>query len=827
MKQLYFIAILLLTASTLCQGQTRNAFVRAAEDAFADENYYAALDYYLEAILFDTADVEMHYRAAEAARNFDSYSVAEEHYTYVISEDNDAQYPYATYHLARVLQMQGKYDMAKRNYELYLSQFDDNNPRFSDRARKEISSIDWSRSILESPDEGITVTSLEGVNTPYSEIGAFIDGDEVVYTSVKYLPEDRKEYSNKHIGKVLTHSESKMADVITEDFNRANLHTAHLTYNMNKSKVFYTICEYVNDGDDIRCDLYCRQVLGDGSFGDELKLPAPINMDSVTSTQPNVGFDKATGQEILYFVSDRGEKNNGLDIYASNITGLESFADPINLSAINTSGDDISPYFHNNSQVLYFSSDGNMTLGGFDVYRSVRENGSFAQPENLGAPTNTSYNDVFYSLNEDGDQGLISSNKPGSLYIDDNNESCCYDIYTVDIAPLDIKLNALTFDAKSLDSLEGVTVQLVCAETGDVINTITNDLSADHVFQLERNKDYLLISSKQGYYPDTMAFNTRSVFKSGELEKKIYLERSTIQLDVFTFDDISREPLPGTTVTLIDLTDNSIQEITVTNESGHDFTFDVIPGHSYRLIASRDRYYEDIVEFVAQDNDGSGVIRKELFLTRRDLNIYLPLALYFDNDIPERRSGSLASGAKYGSASEVRSDRLTTDMTYSETFDEYVIKKEEFKQRFARGLNGDDKVLAETRVDQFFEDDVKGGFDRFSRFLDFINGQLEDGRSFEISIRGFASPRADTRYNLALSQRRVVSVQNELKAYQNGALTKYIENGQLKVTELSYGESLAPDNVSDVLYDRRNSIYSPDASKERRAEIVEIRQGSL
>jgi len=396
------------------------------------------------------------------------------------------------------------------------------------------------------------------------------------------------------------------------------------------------------------------------------------------------------------------------------------------------------------------------------------------------------------------------------MYIDENNQSCCYDIYNVDIAPLDIKLNALTFDAKSLDSLEGATVQLVCAATGDVMNTITNDLSADHMFQLERNKDYLLITTAPGYHPDTMAFNTRSVFQSGDIDKKIFLERSTLQLDVLTFDEISREALPGTTITLMDLTDGTIQEITVTNETGNDFSFEVIPGHSYRLIASRDRYYEDSVEFVAKDDDGSGVIRKELYLTRRDLNIYLPLALYYDNDIPGKRT-----------------EELTTEMTYSQTFDEYVILKDQFKQRFSRGLGGDEKALAESRVEEFFESDLKGGYDRFSRFVDYLSGQLADGRSFDISIRGFASPRADTRYNLALSQRRVVSVQNELKDYMNGALLKYINNGQLKITELSYGESLAPDNVSDVLYDRRNSIYSPDASKERRAEIVEIKQGSL
>lgn len=826
MKQLHILAFLLLS-TVLCQGQTRNAFIKAAERAFADENYYAAMDYYLETIQFDSSNVEMYYRAGEAARNFDSYEKAEELYSFVIAEDNDAKYPYATYHLAHMQQMQGKYEQAKTNYQLYLSQFEGDNQRFTDKSRKEIASLEWSADMIANPEESVTITNYgEGVNTPYSELGAILDGDDVVYTSVKYFAKDRKQYTDKHIGKVLSHSETAPAMEITEDFNKPNLHTAHVTYNMNRSKVFYTVCEYIND-EDVRCDIYCRPVMGDGSFGDEMKLPSHINVDSFTNTQPNIGFDKSSGQEILYFVSNRDGGEGGLDIYASNITGVESFANPVNLKDVNTGGDDITPFFHENSQVLYFSTDGDMSLGGYDIYRSVKNQTGFQSPENVGAPTNSSYNDVFYSLNDEGDKGLMSSNRPGSMYIDENNKSCCYDIYQVDIAPLNINLNALTFDAKSLDSLEGVTVQLVCVESGEVLNVLTNDMANDHSFQLERNKDYLLISTKKGYHPDTLPISTKNIFKSEDLVRKIYLERSTLELDVFTFDDIAREALPGTTIELMDLTDNTIQTITVTNETANDFHFDVIPGHSYRLIASRDRYYDDTVEFVAKDDDGSGKITKNLYLVRRDLNIYLPLRLYFDNDIPERRSGALATGAKYGSGAESRTDKLTTDLKYSETFDEYVVKKDEFKNRFSRGLKSDEKVLAEQRIEDFFEGDVKGGFDRFTRFLDYINGQLQDGYSFDISVRGFASPRADTRYNLALSQRRVVSVQNELRDFQNGALLKYIDNGQLKITELSYGESLAPDNVSDVLYDRRNSIYSPDASKERRAEIVEIKQGSF
>ena len=791
-------------------GQTQRAFIKAAEEAMDRANYYAALDYYSEALEFDTSDVSLMYEAAHAARLFDSYQKGEELYQKVIDSDNEGKFPEANYHLAFVQQMQGKYDEAKRNYELYLSQYENDDERLTEKSRKEISMIDWAAEMMKNPEPSISVVNAgEEVNSIYSDINPLLDGEDLVYSSVKFYPEDRKKYSDRHIAKILKKDADLPSFEISEDFNNNNLHTANAAYNISKSKIFYTICEYGERGE-IRCDIYCRVVNGDGSFGNEMKLPSPVNIDSFNTTQPFVAFDKESGQEVLYFVSNRTGGKGGLDIWASQITGIESFAEPENITSVNTPYDEMTPFFHKNSQVLFFSSNGYQTIGGFDVYRSTKEKGSFTKPENLGAPINSSYNDVYYSLDEDGNKGVLSSNRYGSQYVDELHKSCCYDIYNVDIGELEIFLNALTFDAKTLDSLEGVTVQLLDAETGDLITSITNAIGNDHLFQLERGKEYLIVSTRPGFYPDTLPVNTNNVFKSETLTRKIFLERSSLELQVFTFDEISRDPLPGTTVYLEDLTDNTIQEIVLTNENANDFVFEVIPGHSYRITAQRDRYYDAIKEFVARDDDGSGIITKDLFLTRRDLNVYLPLALYFDNDIPDRRSRS-----------------LTTDRNYSETFDDYVLKKFEFIERYSANLSGSNKDLAETRVDQFFEEDVKGGYDRFLRFLDYIVGQLQDGNTFDISIRGFASPRADTRYNLALSQRRVEAVQNEIKSYNNGILIPYIDNGQLKITELSYGESLAPDNVSDALYDRQNSIYSPEASTERRAEIVEIKQGAI
>ncbi len=804
MRHIYTI-LFVMGISALGWSQSQKQYIDAAEKAFLEKNYYAALSYYLEAQEFDTTDVNLMYNTAESARLFSSYTIAEQEYHKVVERDDDNLFPLSTFRLAEMYQMQGDYDSAKMYYELYLSEQEGEDQYFTAKAKKELSSIEWSQTIIDNTAENITINNYgEGVNTPNSEFGAVMEDEGISYSSLAFDTEEQQYMPEKPISRVLRSGDVE-SEEYAEGFNQANRHTAHTAYNLNKSKIYYTICEYLNNTD-IRCDIYSRAILGDGTLGEEMKLPDHINKESTTSTQPNIGFDRSLGQEVLYFVSDRDGGDGKLDIWYSVIEGVNAYSDPINMSAINTAEDDITPFFHNNSQVLYFSSEGYISLGGFDIYRSVKEDAGFAQVDNVGAPINSSYNDIYYSLNDEGSEALFSSNRMGAQYIDPLNESCCYDIYKAEIEDLNINLNALTFDANSLDSLSGVTVQLIDAATGEVIAEITNDMGSDHIFQLERGKEYLVVSSKEGYTPDTMSLNTNRIYRSEDITRKIFLGRSSLDLQVLTFDDISKLPLPGTTVKLIDLTDNTVEVIELTNETAHDFSFNVKPGNRYRVEVTKDRYKDKSIEFVAADEDGSGVMVRKIFLERKDLNIYLPLALYFDNDIPDPRSVT-----------------LTTSQNYTETFDKYVVKKQEFADEYTSDMDASEKLLGEQRVQDFFENDVKKGFDNFYSFLQSMLKQLNEGKTFELSLRGFASPRADQRYNLALSQRRVVSVENEMREYANGAFLKFINNGQLKITQLSYGENLAPDNVSDVFYDRRNSIYSPEASKERRVEIVEIK----
>ncbi len=63
---------------------------------------------------------------------------------------------------------------------------------------------------------------------------------------------------------------------------------------------------------------------------------------------------------------------------------------------------------------------------------------------------------------------------------------------------------------------------------------------------------------------------------------------------------------------------------------------------------------------------------------------------------------------------------------------------------------------------------------------------------------------------------------NHFSDFDGALLKKYIETKQLVVREVPNGEEKSRPNVNDNYFDPRNSVFSPEASKERRVEIIGI-----
>src|SRR5690606_22592519 len=78
------------------------------------------------------------------------------------------------------------------------------------------------------------------------------------------------------------------------------------------------------------------------------------------------------------------------------------------------------PFLSSDGKTLYFASKGHNTVGGFDIFKSVRDDsGQWSAPVNIGAPINSSGDDIYYVENSEGTLAYYASMRPGSFgYLD-------------------------------------------------------------------------------------------------------------------------------------------------------------------------------------------------------------------------------------------------------------------------------------------------------------------------------------------------------------------------------------------------------------------------
>jgi hypothetical protein len=108
-------------------------------------------------------------------------------------------------------------------------------------------------------------------------------------------------------------------------------------------------------------------------------------------------------------------------------------------------------------------------------------------------------------------------------------------------------------------------------------------------------------------------------------------------------------------------------------------------------------------------------------------------------------------------------------------------------------------------------------------FSEVLYEMLSRGDSIEITLKGYASPRAGVLYNKNLTDRRVTSVYNHFDIFDGGIYKKFVDSKQLIIIREANGEAKSPPGISDNVKDDRKSVYDVRASKERRLEIIGVK----
>lgn len=204
--------------------------------------------------------------------------------------------------------------------------------------------------------------------------------------------------------------------------------------------------------------------------------------------------------------------------------------------------------------------------------------------------------------------------------------------------------------------------------------------------------------------------------------------------------------------------------------------------------------------------------KKENQITPVTQVVELPIRLYFENDHPNPKSTA-----------------QTTDLSYEETYVKYKSQYPLYLQKVSEGRDSLSAIQQTTALATFFETEVDNGMQNLALFREQVWQALQSGQQVSIIVQGFASPLAKSDYNVYLTKRRIASIVNYFEEIDGGKFAPYLQTNpsRLQFIEVPMGEFQAKKDVSDNFYDQRNSVYSKDASLERRIEIIELRTQTI
>ena len=782
-------------------GQKLENWLKAGDQSFyVEKDYRTAFNFYQAATNYDSTRVDIWVKMAESARNMQGLQTARSIYDKVLSFPDSVVTAENYFYSAWINMRLADYKGAQKNLQSYFRKAKEGDPLKNKALMMESS---CNRILKEYANYSNVPEQTKKISTSNdcleAEFAAVAYKNDLVYA--KFSEKDRASSKKDSIAFVsnLRLMNSQGDTNWLPQLAVPNKLISGVTFLPENTGLYYCLCDKVNLME-VRCDIYFRKFNENGGVGEPLKIAA--NASGFSTQHPAVGKD-INGKLWLYFSSNRPGGKGKDDLYRAAVLENGEVDAPENLSTLNTSEEDVTPFFHTPTQRLYFSTQGRFTFGGYDVYASSPTLNDWSNPMNMGIQMNASSDDLFFSLSEKGINGWLTvRGEKGSSCTTEVPDACCYNLVTWEMPMRKVRILARNANDSSLIRDANLSVQNLPSGTVEKVDVSYGNWP---YFSWNSSDNYAVGVQSDGFDPYQGELNIAGFpFAGDTVVIELYLNPTIIELQVLTFDDRTKEALNGTTVNLLKWIDtkNALDNIQ-TNEKGNSFTFSVIQNHKYKLIASKENYesVEKDISFNLSDVKGLGKkITIEVYLKPP---LSTPVALYFDNDIPKAKEMKIKGTENYVELSNT-----------------YFNQKESFISNFTKVLPEAEKFILNEQYDLFFDREVKMGTVSLEYLSKAIAAKLGEGKKLEITLSGFASPLGSVSSNKLLSDRRIKTIQNYLLQSNQGKLTESVKNGQLKFITSAYGENKSKKQVSDNPMDKRNSVFSLVASVERRVEIL-------
>ena len=480
------LTLLIITLISFSNLVAQNNSTKKADRLFDRFEFIKAAEEYLKLANDEANDYYVISRLADSYYNIFDTKNAEKWFEKIV-EENDSE---IIYKYAQMLKANGKY----KESNIWMTKFSEMKP-YDSRAVAFRNTPNYIDKIIEKGKK-FNIQNLS-INSEYSDFGSTMFNNKLYFISSEEPGLLEKPYSWSNEGFLNIYSSyinengSYLERVELDDLN-SKYHEGVITFMADGNTAYFTRESYFEkeyekseDSKTKYSQIYIYRA--SKKNGKWLSIESlKINDQNYSNKNPMIG----PKGEYLYFSSNMPGGYGQYDIYKAKINEDGSIGDPLNLGQkINTEGQEGFP-FMSEDKIIYFSSDGHLGLGGLDVFYSKNIDTKWSNVRNVGIPVNSGADDFAFMIN--GDDGYISSNRPGGVGKDD--------IYAIKkIMPLcDILFTTNIIDSKTKESISSATTS-ISDNTGIIDNTKMTSEKGLTEFMLECEDQIQLMVSKTGY----------------------------------------------------------------------------------------------------------------------------------------------------------------------------------------------------------------------------------------------------------------------------------------------------------------------------------------
>lgn len=508
-----FFSLVLFNVSLKAQGKAdyRLKFTEG-NYLILEGNYGLALQSFKEAYAIDSTNANINFKVglcymkSETEKNKALYylekAVLNTAKNYNDLEPSEKSAPVnAFYYYGQALHFNYKFDEALANYEKFKSFLRSKNVDLIKDVDRQIESSNNAKLLVAAPINIILNNLGDSINSSSPEYSPVLSADEktIMFTSRRAAgtgmdkTDDGQFFEDIYISYKKEDSTWTTPKSVSENINSTS-HEA--TVGLTADAQTLLIYKDYNGG-----DIYFSTL-----EGNIWTAPQPMGSDINTANWETSACLSPDGN-TLYYVSNRSGGIGGRDIWKCTKLPNGNWSMSVNLGApINTIYDEESPFIHPSGNVLFFSSTGHKTIGGFDIFFSSKneETNAWEEPLNIGYPINTTDDDVFYVTSPDGKRGYYSSSSRPEGYGEK-------DIYMISLperkeVPL-VLIKGLIIPTKEQELPPFLEIAVTNNETG-VVTGVYKPLMRDGSFTIiiPPGSNYTLSYSNDGqeFFSETM-----------------------------------------------------------------------------------------------------------------------------------------------------------------------------------------------------------------------------------------------------------------------------------------------------------------------------------